>query len=206
MKNFFIVDDHPMIAEGLIKVINDIMPQNHCQCFYRGEEALLAAKKNKVDFLITDLALPDIEGNDLIRKIRLIHPKIKTMVICTYDQTWRLKELFGLNINGMVFKTCPVDQHATAISEIVIGNDYYSPLAKERIISVSQNSNHIKLTKREREVLKLLQDGMKTKEISSLLGISENTIETYRRSLLKKLGAQNTAGMISKAIDMGIVK
>lgn len=207
MLNIFIVDDHPLTTEGLMKLIGDVIPGHHCKCFYRGEDALQAAGvTTSLDLLITELSLPDIQGNDLIKKIRLLHPRSKVLIISMYDQSWRLQELFKLNINGIVFKSCPVTEHTRAITEITGGNDYYSPLAREKIIALSQNDNHIKLTNREKDVLKLLHDGLKTKEIATFLGVSENTIETYRRSLLKKLGAQNTAGMISRAINLGVIR
>lgn len=206
MISIFLVDDHPMVTEGVENIIARSGVKCKLKVFHSAEDLLAATKSVQPDMVISDISLPKMDGIEMAKLLKQDSPSIRILFLTMHQQNWRINEMLKLKANGIVFKTCPAVELQNAIVEVAKGGTYFSPQAKELIVSVSLNSNSISLTTREKDVLKLIAKGLKTFEIAETLCLSENTVEGYRKVLFQKLEVNNATKLLSKAVDLGIIE
>ncbi len=205
MFNIFLVDDHPMVTEGVEKIIARSGVKCKLKVFHSAEDLLLAAHTEQPNMVISDISLPKMDGLEMAQLIKQRIPTVSLLFLTMHQQTWRINEMLKLKANGIIFKTCPASELQKAIVEIANGGTYFSAEAKELIVNLSINKNDISVTTREKDVLKLISKGMKTCEIADTLCLSENTIESYRRVLFQKFDVNNATKLIAKATDLGLI-
>lgn len=205
MVNIFLVDDHPMVTEGVEKVINRSGIDCNLTIFHSAEDLLNATKHIQPDMVISDISLPKMNGIEMAKLLKQTFPSIRILFLTMHQQNWRISEMLKLKANGIVFKTCPAAELQNAIVEIAKGGTYFSPQAKELIVNLSLNSYSVSLTTREKDVLKLVAKGLKTCEIAETLYLSENTVEGYRKVLFQKLEVNNATKLLAKAADLGLI-
>ncbi|MDE5881820.1 MAG: response regulator transcription factor [Muribaculaceae bacterium] len=198
---FAVVDDHPLIREGMIAVLlrggaTDI------EQFSNATELIQKLDSgNKFDFFILDLELPDLDGFVLIEMIRARNPQAKIIVSTVHDEIWTLRKLLSRDVNAIIYKSGSGNEITNAIHSILDGNNYYCDEVKSVMNTVDDKLIHP--SSRELEVLLQIAQGKTSREIAGALFVSVNTVETHRKALFNKLGAVNVADLIIKAIDKG---
>ena len=200
-----IVDDHSLIAQGLKHIATSMHEIEHVFTAANGEEALKTMDEHDdIDLFIVDMQLPDIDGYKLIEEILKRDEKARILVNTMHDEVWTIKRLSHCGIKGAVLKTSNPSELRIAIQLILSGRKYFCQSFR-RIIEETTIKHHSPqmLTPREKEVLTKLAYGQNTKEIAEDLGLSTNTVETHRKSLLAKLEAKNSIDMILKAVRYG---
>lgn len=205
MLTIYIVDDHPMVTEGIEKTLARQNIECHMKAFHNAEDLLAAAQKQMPDMVISDITLPKMDGIEMVHELKNNYPRIKVLFFTMHQQAWRMNEMLKLNPNGVIFKTCPSPEFVRAVLEVAAGRTFFSNEAKNVIVNTTISNSVIKLSRREKEILNLIYQGFTTKEIACALFISTNTIESHRKGLFAKLDVKNSSSLIARAIDLGLI-
>lgn len=194
-----IIDDHPIVAEG-IAVIASRQKDITCKSVTCLNDLLSAIVSEQFDLCITDLEFPETNGFQFIRLLQDKMPSCKILIYTMHEEPWVIARLSDLTISGAVSKHANTSELSTAITAIRMGNKFFSEvfavLRKRK--STIESPKMPELSKREKEVLTYLSEGLRTSEIAALLCLSTNTIQTYRKRLMEKLNAKNVAELVSK--------
>ncbi|HEY48787.1 MAG TPA: response regulator transcription factor [Dehalococcoidia bacterium] len=208
-----IVDDHTVVRDGictLLALAGDIEVAGEAA---DGREALEKTGKLLPDVVLTDMAMPVMNGLEAIRRIHKEFPEIKILVLTQYDDKEHVFPAIQAGANGFVSKTAASSELMSGIRAVFAGESYLSPsIAKlfvedyqQLALTQDKTDPYEQLTDRERDVLKLIAEGYKTREIAETLSITSKTVEGHRTSLMKKLGVHSTIELVKYAIRRGII-
>jgi DNA-binding NarL/FixJ family response regulator len=178
-----------------------------------GREALRCVEKLKPDLVLTDLSMPRMDGTDVIQTIKKQCPNTKVVALTVHRTEEYVLATLRAGADGYVLKEATYEELMMAIRSVLKGKHYLSPEISGKLIegylegrkSYKIDSLWETLTRREREILKLIAEGYKSKEIADYLCISVHTVETHRSTLMKKLNLHNTAALVALAIEKGLV-
>lgn len=207
MISVFIVDDHPVVVEGLKAVIEKIEGHEVCGTAGNAVEAVNMLKSLMVDVMLLDINLPDISGIELCKKIRKEFPGIKVLGISTFSDRSYISRMIANGAQGYLIKNASAEEIKKAIASVMQGQLYMS-LNIEHIlnpVTVTASGGLPLLTKREKEILKLIADGMTNSQIAEKLFVSQSTVDTHRKNMLTKLNVNNTAALVRFAVENGLV-
>lgn len=201
-----LVDDHTLILQGIKHVISQMPEIEMVYTASSGTEAMLLINMQPFDIYLLDIELPDINGFDLIEKIWQKYPEARILINTMHEEIWTLKKLVKTPISGAILKSADISELTLAIQTILKGGHYLCRRFKS-ILNRLHMEKQIKeqLTLREMEVLQAIAKGYSTREIAELLHVSNNTIESHRKSLMSKLEAKNAVDLVLKAINWGII-
>jgi DNA-binding NarL/FixJ family response regulator len=208
-----LADDHTILREGLRALLSadpniDIIGEA-----WDGREAVRCVENLGPDLLLMDLSMPRMSGMDAISEIKKRFPQTKVIALTVHKTEEYLLTTLQAGVDGYVLKDATHDELVMAIHNVMAGKPYLSPGISEKIIegylegkedSLSVSSWQ-KLSQREREVLKLIAEGYKNREIAEDLCISLKTVEKHRANLMKKLDLHNAAGLTVYAVEKGLV-
>ncbi|HPE19442.1 MAG TPA: response regulator transcription factor [Tenuifilaceae bacterium] len=203
MQKIFLVDDHPMVTQGLERTISESCVKCSCKSFGSAEELLDAIETNTPQLIISDISLPGMDGIELAKIVKKKLPEVKILFLTMHQQVWRIKEISKQKANGLIFKTSPPSEIIDAVNAVLKGEVYYCNDAKEILLNSAIDTNDITLTQREKIVLDLIYRGYTSQKIAQELFISENTVESYRRSLFQKFDVKNATSLVAKANELG---
>ena len=205
--HILIVDDHPMVIEGLKTLLGDdtrVVVKTH---FTNGQDTLGFLEKDTVDVILLDVNLPDINGVEMVDKILNLRAKIGILGLSTYSEPSIINQMIKNGVKGYLLKNATADELIDAITQVHQGNFYFgSEIQKILADSVAQESKDLpKLTRREKHILTLIADGKTTNTIAEELFISPLTVETHRRNLMQKLEVSNAASLIKVAVEKKLI-
>jgi DNA-binding NarL/FixJ family response regulator len=204
-----VADDHIMFAEGLIF---NLANQDGYEMAGRAENGLQLLdllKTTSVDVILLDLSMPEMNGEEAALEILEKYPHIRILVITMHHTPGIILPLLDAGVHGFLIKNSSVSELNTAIREVYAGNRYMNREVKEIMEQREKIANPEKLlqiTKREKEILQLIYEGMATNDIAEKLFISSYTVETHRRNLLSKTETKNATQLVNKAIQLGIIR
>lgn len=210
-KSIVIVDDHQMIIDGLSRIIQEIPGFELLTTYHDSIEALKKIPIWNPDILLVDLEMPSLNGLELIRRLKQDFPELKTILLTMHLDRATVKEALSLKVNAYILKNLDEFELRIALEKVSKDQNYYSsPVtevlnSKSRQIQKTSNSQIDELSNREREVLKLIAEAFSTKEIADQLSLEVSTIETHRKSIMRKLNTRNVAGLVRIAIQEGLV-
>ena len=205
-----LVDDHRVVLDGIQSMLKDIPDFHLTAMAVDAENALRMLDSHPVDVVVLDINLPGTDGISLCKIIRKRHPAIKILALTTFSEPSIVSSMMRNGASGYLLKNTTADELVEAIKCVHKGEQYLSDEIRRKLISASlgekKTSSYIpKLTRREKEVLKLILEEHTTNEIADILCISKATVETHRLHLLSKLNVRNTAGLVKVAIQRGLV-
>jgi DNA-binding NarL/FixJ family response regulator len=205
-----ITDDHPIVANGLKKILDDFANIDVVAVYTTGNEMLKEVGTALPDVMLLDMNLPDLEGPDLARQLLKKFPAIKIIVLTSSDVTVQVKKMLQIGCQGYLLKDSDDKTIVQAIETVYGGGQFLSPVIQQQLVNdmfrtKNQKQNTL-LTRREKEVLQLITQEFTNQEIADKLFISLHTVDNHRSSLLQKLDAKNTAGLVKKAIENGLVE
>ncbi len=205
--NILIVDDHEVVLSGVTRLLSNETNYRIIGTAKSKDETTEILEKNFVDIAIIDLSLPEFEGIDLQKIIIQNSPFTKTIVFSMHDSEWVISQLITCGIRGYVSKTSDFQELKKAINEVMKGKRYFCNKTKEKYFSLFdlQENNNKELTRREKDIIRLIFQEFKTAQIAKKLNISQNTVESHRKNIMQKLHANNSVGIIKKAIERGII-
>lgn len=209
--NLIIADDHKMFIDGLLSILKDVPEFSVTLTAKNGAQVAKYLDINgaaEIDLLITDLTMPELDGIALNKIVKDKFPTVKTLVVSMHIDGSMIDKLIRNNVDGYVPKNAEKEELLEAIQTIVKGEKYFSPEIKKAYTDTmfsNKKSNEVELTKREKEVLKLIAEEFTTQEIAEKLFLSKHTIESYRKNLISKLQVKNLAGLTKHAIKIGLL-
>ena len=215
MKNhkLIIADDHKMFLDGLLSILSSRKEYEIVLTANSGKNVAkyldINNEKELIDLVITDVNMPDLNGIELNKHIKEKHSKTKTLVVSMLHDATTVQTLTKDNVNGYVPKNAEKEELLEAIETILKGEKYFSQSIKEVYLKgmfSNEQSLVDSLSKREKEVLKLIAEENTTQEIADTLFLSKHTIESYRKNLISKLEVRNLAGLTKYAIKLGLVE
>jgi DNA-binding NarL/FixJ family response regulator len=188
-----IVDDHPIVREGLVAALNvDV-----AGAFGSAEDALREADRLKPDVVILDLELPGLGGIEAIPRF-----KVPVLVLTAYGTDEDIERALAAGAKGYLLKGAPLDEIERAIEAVARGESYLDSRVASRVIHRDARQ---RLTNRERDVLRLVAAGDSNKQIAAKLRISERTAKFHVTSIFTKLGAENRAGAVAIAAERRLI-
>jgi len=205
-----IADDHSMFADGIESILNEqdgIQVVGKC---YDGASILPYLKENDIDIILLDVNLPEKNGIEVCKEVIAAFPEMKILAISMFNQESYVTEILKNGAKGYILKNTGREELMQAITTVSEGNTFFSKDVTQTIMRGLMNERKggtpskgfiPKITRREKEVLKLIVQEFTTQEIGEKLFISLKTVESHRSSLLAKVNARNTAGLVAKAIE-----
>jgi DNA-binding NarL/FixJ family response regulator len=201
MIKVFIVDDHYMVVEGIRSLLMNEKKIDFIGSASTAESCRAFLKTKIPDVILMDINLPDDNGIDLCKEIKDKHPTINILGISTFNQASYIKDMMDNGASGYVLKNATQQEITEAIQLASIGKNYMAfEVAKTLHAAEKNETAKIILGRREKDVLILIKDGFTNSEIAQKLFLSQHTVDTYRKSLLAKLNARNTAELIKLAV------
>lgn len=201
--SIFIVDDHYMVIEGIRSLL-----QNEKGIEWMGHATNAASclgflKNQQPDIILMDINLPDMSGIDLCKEVRQKYPSVFVLGLSTFNQQAFIRNMIDNGASGYVLKNATKEELLDAIEAVQHGKTY---LSHEANLSLREKEDKMPpISRREKEVLLLIAEGLTNNEIAEKLFISIPTVNTHRKSLLEKFDAKNTAILIGKATKLGII-
>lgn len=207
MKNYlidvYITDDHQMVCEGLSELINNSGKAHVSHTFNTLEACRQALEERRPDVLLLDLSMPDGDGVAFCQQIVNAYPNVRIVAVTIHDEYSMIQRMMECGAHGYVLKSSPVEELIEAIVSVWQKCQYVSPQV-EAILRVGK-SNSVVLTDVETNILRLICDGHTNPEIATLLHLSTETVNWYRKRLLVKFGVKNTVNMVRKVLEEQII-
>jgi DNA-binding NarL/FixJ family response regulator len=203
--NILIVDDHPMVLEGLRSLLSGISYLHIAGIATNAFEAMDAIKNTAVHVAIVDINLPDINGIELTKKIKTEYPAIKVLAMSTFKERSYISQMIQNGASGYLVKSASKEEIEEAILAAHEGKLYLSMDINTVDINTALHTQLPAISTREKEVLGLIADGLTNYQIAARLFISLHTVESHRKNLLIKFEANNTASLIKLAAKYNIV-
>ena len=208
-----LAEDHTILREGLRALLSADPSFEIIGEAQNGREAVRCVERLEPDLLLMDLSMPRMSGMDAIREIKNRYPDIKIIALTVHKTEEYLLTTLKAGADGYVLKDATHEELVMAIKNVMSGKSYLSPGVSEKVIEgylEGRESNRSlspweTLSQREREVLKLIAEGFKNKEIAEDLCISLKTVEKHRANLMKKLDLHNAAALTVYAVQKGLV-
>ncbi|MFA5649782.1 MAG: response regulator transcription factor [Proteiniphilum sp.] len=202
-----ICDDHPLIAEGLLSFVEQ-QPLMEIKAIATSASGLMETLETvSADILLLDINLPDESGLDLCLKIRKEYPEMKILALSNLNQRSIILRMLHHGASGYLLKSAPTKEIEQAIYQIHEGGVYFGK-ETQRILSsfTDKELNEVpSVTRREKEVLSYLAEGLTTPEIARKMYISTLTVDSHRKSLMKKFDSNKTVNLVQKAKEAGVI-
>jgi len=201
-----VVDDHPLVIEGLRSTLGEDNTIDVVECFENAKGLFAFLKRKVANVVVLDVNLPDMNGVEICEKITHKYPHLKIVGLSTYNDPSIIKQMVKNGAKGYLLKNVTSKELAAAIHQIHDGQSYFSSeIQKILADSIFDNNAIPKLTRREKEILKLVSEGTTTPLIAKQLNISPLTVETHRRNLIQKMGVTNAAQLVKMAIEQKLI-
>lgn len=204
-----IVDDHPIVLEGLQKVLMQAYDYVSTICFSTGGEFLNYIKKSGggSDIVMIDITLPDINGIDLCKEVKILSPATCVLAFSNHNERSTIMRMLQNGASGYLLKNAGADEVVSCINEALDGQIALSREAKEIMAKPSARDLQVlpALTKREKEILKLVADGQTSASIAGQLHVSPLTVETHRRNLMQKFNVKSMTAAVKVAMENGLM-
>jgi DNA-binding NarL/FixJ family response regulator len=217
-KRILIVDDHGIIRDGLSSLLAEETDLAIAGSAGNGREAIRAAEQLKPDLIIMDVSMPLTDGPEAISHIKRRYPQIRILVLTFHTDDQHIDTALRSGADGYVLKDDSRVELLSAVRAVLSGKNYLSPAICNRVVNgylaggtrdsteTRSESNPGALTSREREVIKLVAEGYRTRQIAQFLSLSPKTVEKHRSNLMRKLNLKNTAAVTAYAIANGFVR
>lgn len=206
-RRILIVDDHPMMREGLAQLIDHEPDLRACCQADTAAQALASVAAQAPDLVLLDISLPDKSGLELIKDFQALHPGLPVLVVSMHDETLYAERVLRSGGRGYIMKQEGGKKLMQAIRQVLSGQIYVSDKISAKILEVfsgrraeSSQSPVERLTDREFEVFQLLGQGRSTRELAEHLHLSVKTVEVHRANIKKKLSLKSGADLVRYAI------
>lgn len=211
MIDILVVDDHPIVREGLVAILEAQDDFNVIGEANNGGEALDMYKQHAPDVVLIDLQMPKVDGVEGIQGIREYDPDAKIVVLTAYDTDERILQAVQAGARGYLLKGAPREDIFRAVRVVNMGGSLLEPAVAGKLLThvggiMRGDNKDEELTARELDVLKLMTKGLRNKEIASELFITERTVKFHANSIYQKLDVNGRTEAVSRAIQRGLVK
>ncbi len=208
-----LVEDHTILREGLRALLAAEPDLEVVGEAGNGREALLMVPEHKPNLLLMDLSMPGTNGTEAIQDIKKRYPEVRIIVLTVHRSEEYIRASLRAGADGYVLKDDTHVELLVAIRSVLKGKTYLSPAICQNVVSEYLDSSQLAkspttweiLTHREREVIKLIAEGARNREIASYLSLSEKTVEKHRSNLMRKLDLHSASQLTAYAIRNGLI-
>ncbi len=205
-----IADDHPLVINGLRHILGNSSDMEIIGTYNNGDELLAGIAINEPDVLLLDVQMPGQTGDELAVIITGEYPMIKMIALTNLDNVYYIKTMMRSGVHGYILKTTREEILLEAIRTVYGGDQYLEPVLKEKVLvdalqAKKQGSAAPILSRREKEVLQYIAANLTSQQIADKLFVSKRTIDSHRLNLMLKLEVKNSAAMVKKALQMGLI-
>ncbi|WP_299108486.1 response regulator transcription factor [uncultured Winogradskyella sp.] len=212
--NIILVDDHVLVRDGIKALLEEAQGLTVIDEASNGIEALTVLKKQQPNILIVDIRMPQMNGIELVKEVKKKYPEIKTLMLSMHDSEEYVLSAIEAGADGYLLKGASKEEFLKALNTIATGGKYFSGDISAIIINNLTNKksttespkkqldeNPFQLTKREKQILRLVLKGNSNKDIAAELEVSKRTAEVHRFNLMKKLKVKNLIELSNKAAE-----
>lgn len=207
-KTIAIVDDHPIVLDGLVQLLDSEDGFIVSGSFTKGQFLLDFLKNNQPDIILLDIGLPDINGLELFDSIKMLAPGTIILTFSNYIERSAITQMLEKGVNGYISKSTPPMEIIRCLYRALEGQLALSPEVEYIVKSEKQLSSDeqaVRISVREREILLLIASGITSSQIAKKLFLSKFTINNHRKNLLQKLKVKNVAELISEATRLELI-
>ena len=208
VRRVLIVDDHPIVRQGLRRVMENEVDLSVCGEAESVRDARQAIKDLKPDALIADISLKQGDGIELVRDVRAHHPQLQILVLSMHDETIYAERMLSAGANGYIMKQAASEQFLIAMRRVLDGGSYVSEAVGNNMIqkfaagAAYISANPIdRLSNRELQILHMIGKGMSTRETAQSLNLSIKTVESHRQRIKRKLNLATGTQLIQYAVN-----
>ncbi len=212
MIKVFIIDDHKIVIDGIQLMLDSDEKIEFAGFALDGKSGIAQVKSIKPDVVLLDISMPEMTGIEVSKILKQEYPQAKIIALSMHQESSMIKMMLQNDVKGYVLKSAGKQEIIKAIEDVYHGKTYLGETVNEIIIQSFQNRSQKKttspfptLSRREKEILKLILEEFTTQEIANKLFIGFGTVETHRRNMLIKTGARNTAGLVKIAIEYNLL-
>ena len=204
-----VADDHNLIRAGILRLLSEVSDFEVVAHTADGAQAVALADRLTPDVALLDIAMPGTTGLQAMEQILAAHPATRVLILTMYDTEEHVISAMRLGAAGYVLKNAAPQEMELAIRAVIAGGTWLPaaisrPVVEAYLERVQLSDTRDGLTPRQREVLKMIAEGLRTKEIAFSLGVSIKTIETYRAQIMNRLGIGDVPGLVRYAIRRGL--
>jgi len=200
-----IVDDHPMVAEGIEAILETYDDLDIAAVLTNGQEAIDRVEELEPDVILLDLNMPGVNGLSATEIILERRPQTRILILSMHDSPEYISSALNHGAKGYVLKDVPTEEIKIAIDTLMAGNEYLCTGARASL-KPRITEEREPLTSREQQILLELAQGKSNKEVGETLDISVRTVETHRKNIKRKLGISTTAGLTRYAMEHGVLQ
>jgi two-component system, NarL family, invasion response regulator UvrY len=201
MLNILIADDHPVVREGLIRIIEKMPEMKVAGQAETGNETLQKIRQNEYDLLLLDISMPGRDGMDILSEIKSLRPNMPVLVLTIHSDSDYALRMFKLGASGYLTKDKASQELIEAIQKVIHGERYIdSVIAKSAFFDININNQkriHEGLTNREYQIMLKIAEGSSVKDIARELNLSIKTILTHRAHIFEKMSFKNDAQIVN---------
>ena len=203
MITIIIADDHRLVAEGIARLIDESKKARVTAIARNLNEASQLLRTTPCDILLLDVAMPDGDGIDAISRFTKLNQKLRIIVLTIYAEPAVIRRAMDAGAAGYILKNTDASELIDGITVVADGDTFVSKAAQQLLIDNGEAAPE--LTPREREILKLVVEGLSMKEIADRLCLGFETVHSYTKYIRQKLGCNNIASLVRTAIERHLV-
>lgn len=204
-----LVDDHLLFRKGIAAALNDIRFDWIFSEASNGAQALELTSSQTFDIALVDVQMPIMGGIEFTRRAKTIYPDLPIIILTQFDEASLISHFLQIGVNGFLYKNSEPSEVVNAIECVLTDGRYVNEAmlrAMESLVTTMESDRvHLDLSPRDKDILQLLRQGKNSKQIASLMRLSETSIESYRKDLLHKTQTRNVAELVSLAHRTGII-
>jgi len=207
-----IVDDHLIFRKAFIRLLKIAVEYSiDCDEAQNGVEAIDKLQEDKFDLVFLDVSMPQMDGIEACKRIRINHQELAIIILTQYDNEDLIFHFFNNGVHSFLSKGASVDELKAAIDNVCIGKKYFPPevnlvLQRKKGKSNTDCARKIELAYQEKQLLKLLQEGLMSKEIAGRMNLTDKTVRTYKERLMERTNTRNAAELITFGFRNGILR
>ena len=209
MTKMLIADDHPVVREGLKRILLEVSEMTTVDEAGTSQEVLERVQKDDYDLVLLDISMPDRSGLDVLKELKRTKPDLQILVISIHPEEQYAVRAMRAGAAGYLTKESAPDELITAVRKVLLGGKYVSSSLAEKLAFALQvdveKPLHETLSDREYQVMCMIASGKTVKEIAGELMLSAKTISTYRSRILRKMQVKSSVELIRYAIKHGLV-
>ncbi|MBK8352220.1 MAG: response regulator transcription factor [Saprospirales bacterium] len=205
-----LVDDHQMLIDGLKAILSTFENIEIVKTYTNGNQLLNEFESLKIDLILTDISMPQIDGYELTKQIKKIKADTKVIAVSMSGDIANINRMLDAGISGYVLKNAGNAELLEAIEKVASGKMHFSDDVTEEMVKSSKEkdkkpSEKISLSEREIEILKLIAQEHNNAQIGDILFISERTVETHRKNMMRKMNFKTMIGLVKYAMDNKLI-
>lgn len=203
-----IVDDHPLLIKGLQSMLSHHPDMKIVGAYLDGDALLKGLAEEQADVLLLDIQMQGQMGDELAPVLQRLYPEMMVLVLTNLEHSYYIKSMLQHGVRGYVLKSSDESVLLEAIRTVAKGTVYFDPGIRKQVQKEQKNSHEPfpSLTRREKEILRLITLDYSSRDIAEKLYLSHRTVENHRMHLLQKLDVKNSASLVKKAIELGLIK